>query len=155
MHPGEVLLSIPVHAARPAAPLHPSIDGERIGRLVDRFYGRVRADERLGPIFEARLAGRWPDHLERMTLFWRSVLLREGVFKGQPVPKHKALGEVVSEDYRLWLGLFRDTAAEVFERDAAAVVVAAAERVAASLWIASFAGPFDSPPAWIHGDRLP
>ena len=38
--------------------------------LVDTFYGRVRTHAQLGPVFEARLAGRWPEHMEKMKRFW-------------------------------------------------------------------------------------
>ena len=40
-------------------PAHPSITPEQISQLVDRFYQRARADDRLGPIFESRLNGEW------------------------------------------------------------------------------------------------
>ena len=35
------------------------IDEAYISRLVERFYGRVRTDEKLGPIFEREIGDRW------------------------------------------------------------------------------------------------
>ena len=73
-------------------PAHPSITPGQISDLVERFYGRVRNDERLGPIFEARVQGEWGPHLAKMKGFWRSVLLKTGEYKGRPVPVHVRIG---------------------------------------------------------------
>lgn len=139
-----------VRPVRPVGPVHDAIDLPSIERLVNGFYARVRDHERLGPLFEARLAGRWPAHLERMVSFWRTVLLREASFKGDPVGRHRALDQVVSEDYRMWLDLFRSEARAVFAPAAAEAVIAAAERIAESLWIASSAGAGTTPPSFLR-----
>lgn len=118
--------------------VHSSIDADGISRLVDTFYGRIREHPRLGPIFEARLEGRWTEHLQKMKLFWRSVLLKSGAYKGRPVPAHLALSSIVSADYGEWLAVFRPVARDVFETEAAEAVIEVAERIAQSLWLASF-----------------
>lgn len=41
------------------------VDDAFISHLVDTFYGRVLAHPELGPVFDARLSGRWPEHMER------------------------------------------------------------------------------------------
>lgn len=140
-----------VRPARPVDPVHPAITPEAIATLVATFYARVRAEPRLGPIFEARLAGRWPEHLDRMVAFWRTVLLREAGYKGEPVQRHRAQQEVVSEDYRAWLALFRATVADVMPAEAAPAVIAAAERIAESLWLARFGNATTVPPAFLRG----
>lgn len=114
--------------------------------LVDTFYDRVRRDGRLGPIFDARIGEAWPRHLQRMKHFWSSVLLRTGAYKGKPVPAHKRLQDVRTEDFDLWLSLFRKSVTEVFEAEAQPFVITAAERIAQSLWLAMFADPFSEPP---------
>ncbi len=139
-----------IRAARPTGPVHPEVTVASIEAMVATFYERVRADERLGPLFEHRLAGRWPQHLERMVSFWRTVLLREVSFKGDPVGRHRAHADVVSGDYALWLDLFRQVVRTQFAPDAAQAVIAAAERIAESLWLASFAGPGTRPPAFLR-----
>lgn len=143
----------PLDTIRPAVkrePLHPSIDAAQISTLVDTFYGRVRADSRLGPIFAGRVGDDWQPHLDKMKSFWRSVLLKSGEYKGKPVPAHFKLKEVESDDFRIWLELFRDTAHEVFQQpEAAELALAQARRIAQSLWLAMFASPFDSPPSWL------
>lgn len=142
-----------VHPARPVEPLHPAFTPEAVADLVERFYAAVRADARLGPIFDARIGDRWPAHLDRMKTFWRAVLRREGGFKGQPVQAHRALTEVRSDDYDLWLRLFRAVAQERFPAEAARIVIATAERIAESLWLAAFGGPFTPPPAFLRAGR--
>jgi hypothetical protein len=43
--------------------------------LVYAFYDRVRADPLLGPVFDAKLDGRWDTHLPKMVSFWSSLVL--------------------------------------------------------------------------------
>lgn len=142
--------SIDIRPAVRREPAHPSIDNAQISALVDTFYGRIRDNDRLGPVFNGRLDGRWEPHLEKMKAFWRSVLLKTGEYKGQPVPTHSRLTEVVSDDYRIWLELFRETAFDVFEDEAAArIVIRQAEKIAQSLWMATIASPFDKVPGFL------
>ncbi len=138
--------------ARPAGnrdPVHPSITEELISRLVEQFYAKARQDERLGPLFDTRINDRWPMHLDRMKNFWSSVLLKSGRYKGKPVPVHMAIEDIKSDDFRLWLRLFRETAIDVLGQDAAVPTIIAAERIAQSLWLAKFATPFDPVPDWM------
>ena len=139
-------------AARAAPPRTPAVavsPGE-IALLVDRFYTEIRAHERLGPLFEQRLAGKWDVHLERMNLFWRSVLLYSGEYTGQPVVKHNALPDLQEDDFRLWLELFESTTAALFAADIAASIVVIARRIARSLWLARFGTPFNQAPEWLE-----
>lgn len=105
-----------------------------IRELVHTFYGRVRADEVLGPIFDAHIND-WPPHLERMCAFWSSVTLMSGRYKGQPMVMHARIPGIDGPHFARWLALFRDTAAEVCPADAAALFVDRAERIAQSLQI--------------------
>jgi len=61
---------------------------EDIRRLVDTFYGRVRKDKFIGPIFIGAIGGRWPEHLDKMYRFWQTVLLEEHRYYGSPFPPH-------------------------------------------------------------------
>ena len=126
-----------------------SVTPEQISTLVEEFYGIIRADARLGPIFDRVIGDNWPSHMVRMKAFWRSVLLKTGEYGGRPVPAHMAIPDLKPEDFRLWLGLFEKVAARVMEADAAPHVVAAARRIARSLWMARFATPFDPVPDWL------
>lgn len=142
--------AIDIHPAGSRLPAHPSIDPEQISALVDTFYGRIQQDPRLGPIFDNALAGYWGPHLDKMKSFWRSILLKTGEYKGRPVPAHFKLKDVVSDDYRIWLELFRETAFKVFkEEEAARIVIRQAEKIAQSLWLATVASPFDKLPEFL------
>lgn len=131
-------------------PAHPSITSDQINRLVDVFYGEIRGHDRLGPIFETRIGGDWQPHLDKMKLFWASVLLRTGDYKGKPVPVHMQLKNVESEDFKAWLETFRPVAMDIFEPEAAIIVIAAAERIAQSLWLSMFGLAATSPPKWMQ-----
>ena len=128
-------------SVRPAGeqPLvRPGVDRASIGVLVRKFYFRVRKDERLGPIFARQITGDWEPHLEKMTDFWSSVILKSGDYHGRPVPAHLKLKNVTEADFEIWLALFRETAAELFAPETAAVFVERAERIATSLKLAMF-----------------
>jgi hemoglobin len=124
-----------------ARPLHPAITQDQISRLVDEFYDRVFADARLGPIFLTHIGEDRSAHMRTMKQFWSSVLLKTRTYTGQPVPVHLKLSEVRREDFAIWLGYFRETANEIFEPDAAAIIIASAERIAESLKLAMFGSP--------------
>jgi hemoglobin len=107
-------------------------------QLVDTFYGRVRDDAVLGPVFEARLAGHWQEHMPRMVAFWTKVLLDTGEFQGNVFGKHMALNGIDKEHFVRWLTLFKMTAIEVFGVDGAAPAILVANRIASSLQLGFF-----------------
>jgi len=117
---------------------HPQVDRAFIGRLVRTFYGKVRRNERLGPIFDGEIGDRWEPHLEKMTDFWCAVILKNGAYSGRPVPAHMKLKQVVPEDFEIWLGIFRETVTELCEPEVAEVFIERAERIAQSLQLAMF-----------------
>lgn len=129
-------------------PAHGSITPEQVSQLVDSFYERVRSDYQLAPHFANHMSGPWSEHLPRMKAFWRSVLLKTGEYKGQPVPAHAKMKDVETKDFARWLMLFGVTVREIFASDAQPIVMAVAERIATSLWLATNPSPFASPPNW-------
>lgn len=107
------------------------IDAEMIDRLVRTFYGKVRQDAVLAPVFAARIAD-WEPHLVRMGEFWSSVALMTGIYHGQPMEKHLRL-PVDARHFDRWLDLFREAAHEVCPPAAALHFIERAERIAQSL----------------------
>tara|TARA_R100001244_G_scaffold47550_3_gene42285 strand:+ start:31549 stop:32013 length:465 start_codon:yes stop_codon:yes gene_type:complete len=104
-----------------------------ISDLVERFYGAVRKDALLGPIFESHVAD-WTPHLARMKDFWASVTLESGRFRGNPMLKHIAIGGLDAVHFDRWLQLWNQTLDNGALGEAAAQQFrAAAERIAASL----------------------
>lgn len=99
--------------------------------LVDSFYDRARTDDLLGPVFTAAVADAdWPHHLDTLTDFWSSVLLKTGRYGGRPMPKHVMLPGLGDQHFIRWLALFREAAEAVLPSEVAAVAVSRAERVA-------------------------
>jgi len=125
--------------------MQPRITEEQIRALVFAFYDTVRADDRLGPIFEARLAGRWPSHLEKMCSFWSSVLLATGRFVGDPVATHARIPGLRADHFDRWIELFRNTAARTLPAHIAADVTGRALRMRMALERAACAGVHPSP----------
>jgi hemoglobin len=102
-----------------------------IERLVRSFYDKVREDEMLGPVFDARITD-WEPHLAQMCAFWSSVALMSGRYHGAPMPKHLPL-PVDAAHFDRWLALFEVTASEVCPPAAQAHFLERAKRIAASL----------------------
>lgn len=112
----------------------PICSEQEITELVQRFYARVRQDAQLGPIFEAHIDD-WDEHLAKLMDFWSSILLRSGRFSGAPMPKHAALPGLTQELFRHWLELFAQTLDEQPNERLAEQALAAARRIAQSLWM--------------------
>lgn len=127
-----------IHPAVEEPVARAGIDRPFIGRLVRAFYRRVRNDERLGPIFEHHIGEEWEPHLEKMTDFWCSVILKTGSYEGRPVPAHLKLKTVVESDFAIWLRLFAETARELCDAEVADIFIDRAERIAQSLKLAMF-----------------
>lgn len=114
------------------------IDEQGLGRLIAVFYARVRDDAELGPIFNDAI-GDWPEHLDKLTAFWSSVMLTSGRYKGNPVAAHLKHGARIEPAlFERWLALWARTTAEVMPPEAAAELQAKAARIAESLQLAMF-----------------
>ncbi|WP_158211226.1 group III truncated hemoglobin [Myroides phaeus] len=103
---------------------------EDIKVLVDTFYGRVQKNDLIGPIFESKLVGRWPEHLEKMYKFWQTILLEEYSYSGRPFPPHAQL-PVSQEHFDMWKHLFNTTVDELYAGKLAEEAKWRAERMAA------------------------
>ena len=114
------------------------ITEKQLEQLVDRFYAKVREDEVLGPIFNGAISD-WPEHLEKLTAFWSSVMLTSGRYKGNPMAAHiKHQSRIEPAMFARWLELWRETAGEALSKPAAAAVIVKAERIAESLQLGMF-----------------
>src|SRR5690606_25456869 len=121
------------------------LDDDGLKILVDAFYDRVRADAELGPIFNDAI-GDWPEHLEKLTAFWSSVMLTSGRYKGQPVPAHvKHKSRITPALFDRWLALWTRTTDELMAPEEAAALQDRANRIAQSLQLALFFRLDDQP----------
>lgn len=103
-------------------------DTQDIQLLVDDFYARVREDSLLGPIFEAKVHGRWQEHLQTMYGFWENVLLGQNSYHGRPFPKHMSL-PIGKEHFDQWVTLFKATLTAHFTGDKALEAAQRAEQI--------------------------
>ncbi len=106
------------------------IDEAFVSRFVETFYGRIRGDALLGPIFAERISD-WPLHLERMKAFWRSILMNSGEFSGNPMAKHIAIAGLEARHFAHWLDLFYAALRELEQDPAATRTVAGRARMIA------------------------
>lgn len=102
---------------------------EDIELLVDTFYGKVRKDDFIGPIFDERIRDRWPHHLAKMYTFWQTVLLGEHTYYGAPFPPHAQL-PVERAHFERWLSLFSETINELFSGEKAKEALWRADKMA-------------------------
>lgn len=121
-------------------PLPERITEELIAELVETFYGRVRQDPLIGPIFLARLGEDWEPHLSKLCDFWSSVTLMSGRYRGKPQQVHMPL-PLDMQHFERWLSLFEATVAELCTGPAAFLFVDRARRIAESLQISLNIGP--------------
>ena len=91
---------------------------EDIQQLVNDFYGTVREDKLLAPIFNAVVGNRWPEHLEKMYRFWQTVLLNEHTYYNSPFPPHAKL-PIQKSHFERWLHLWNAAVDRHFSGDKA------------------------------------
>jgi hemoglobin len=109
------------------------ITEDRLKALVDLFYGRVRQDPLIGPVFN-RAIHDWPEHLDKLQAFWSSVMLTSGRYKGRPLPAHIKHGDRINPaSFARWLELWREATDEILPPAAAAAMQEKAARIADSL----------------------
>lgn len=113
---------------------HPDIDDASIGVLIRTFYSRARGDELIGPIF-ADAVEDWDHHIETITNFWSSVMLRTGRYSGRPLRPHLLL-PLEGKHFDRWLELFESTANELFSDEVAHAFIIRARRIADSFEMA-------------------
>ena len=121
-----------VHLTQPANQLAPSV--ESITQLVHGFYGDVRRDPLLGPVFEKALHGQWDAHLQRLVDFWSTVALGTRSFKGDVFGKHMAVDGVAPEHFAVWLRLWGQHTERVFAPEVARELQTVAHGIARNLF---------------------
>jgi hemoglobin len=104
-----------------------------IREMVERFYGDVRDDDLLGPMFARHMSADWPEHLDRMVDFWSSVLLASGRFRGNPRARHHAIPGLRPDHFDRWLELFEDVVMRIFPEHVGRDILGRAGRMRAVL----------------------
>lgn len=127
-------MNVPVNQAA-------AVSEQQIRQLVDVFYGKVRSDRELGPIFERAIPGDWGPHLRTMYDFWSSVMLTTGRYKGNPVAIHQRIEGLEIGLFDRWLALFGESCDELLDEETAGLFWLKAVRIAESLKLALFYRP--------------
>ncbi len=107
---------------------------DEIVTMVHNFYGRIRQDALLGPIFNTHITD-WDTHLATMVEFWSSLLLGTASFQGRPMPKHAALPSLSAPLFHHWLALFKDTTNNLGNDALAQRAQEFSRRIARQLWL--------------------
>ncbi|MCP2155150.1 MULTISPECIES: group III truncated hemoglobin [Agrobacterium] len=124
------------------------IDAGFVDLLVETFYARVLEHPTLGPVFDARLSGRWPEHMARMKQFWAAVAFKNGGYGGKPVQAHLGVKGMSAELFPQWLALFSATLDDIAPSPQAhSCFMETAERIAKSLTLSLFYNPAMDDPA--------
>jgi hemoglobin len=110
---------------------NPDIDEVMIESLVRTFYGHVRRDPLIGPVFDGKVQD-WEEHIRRLCTFWSSVTLGTHRYRGQPMAAHLPL-PINSPHFDRWLEIFVQTAQDLCPPAAAAHLCDRAYRIADSL----------------------
>lgn len=112
---------------------HAQIDKEGIAKLMDIFYAKVRKDENLGKIFNAKIGtdeASWSAHKQKIASFWGGIFLGEQDYHGAPLKAHLDLEPFPREFFEIWLGLFKSSCEAVFEDTPASQILSKAQDIA-------------------------
>jgi hemoglobin len=117
------------------------ISEEQCRLLVVSFYGKIRADVDLGPIFERAVAGDWETHLAKMYDFWSSVMLTTGYYRGSLIAVQKHIGGLEIGLLDRCFALFGDSCDELLDSETAGLCWLKAAHIAESLRLFLFYRP--------------
>ena len=116
-----------------------------IERLVNTFYGKVKEDDLIGPIFTERIKSseEWKKHEAKLSDFWESNLQFKSIYKGNPVEVHNSVDK--DRDYSIdhshfgrWQLLWIANINEQFEGDVAQMAKNKARNMAHNLYLRMF-----------------
>ena len=113
--------------------MYETVNENSIADMVDTFYGAIRHDQSLGPIFVGVIGDDWTPHLTKMKAFWSSVLLASRTYKGNPMIAHLQLPRLTQSHFQHWLQLWRETAAALCSKELAQLFFERAETIGARL----------------------
>ena len=108
------------------------ITASEINKVVAVFYARIRKHSVLGEVFAAHVTD-WPEHEAKIARFWRSAILLEGSYAGNPMRAHMAAGNVHGAHFPQWLAMFDAVLRETLTPDQARAWSELAHRIGQGL----------------------
>ena len=101
--------------------------------LVNKFYDKVNADDKISKFFNEIVKVDWNLHLPKMYDFWETLLFGKKAFKGNPMLVHVLISRqemIEQEHFNQWLSLWRATIDENFEGKTAEMAYQKAQQIA-------------------------
>lgn len=112
------------------------VNEENLKVFLKAFYDTIQQDDLLGPIFTGRIGTTeqdWAPHMERVNLFWCSVLLNTGQFKGKMVPIHNQIPNLDTLHFKRWMEIFTPIVNEYYAISPALDLIIKAQTVMRTL----------------------
>ncbi len=111
------------------------ITRENIRKMVDRFYSQVLKDDIVADFFidklgDEMISDEWQNHLNLLTDFWASLILKDNSYSGQPIKPHMKMKGLKRETFEQWLKLFFETVDKFYTKEAADIFKKESERIA-------------------------
>lgn len=112
---------------------------EDVFLLVSTFYAKVRANEKIGYVFNEIIED-WPSHLEKLTDFWETNLFFVNKFRGNPMKAHVEVDQhfnntIEQAHFGEWLNMWFETIDNLFEGDRANIAKNRARNMASNLFM--------------------
>lgn len=104
--------------------------------LVETFYTRAFADERIGPIFTEVVHMDLAAHMPIMADFWQTVLFKAGLYKRNALAVHFDIhgkAPLTLEHFNRWLQLWTLTVDSLFSGEKAELAKAQAHQIGGSM----------------------
>lgn len=109
------------------------ITTEKIQKLMDMFYAKIRVHKELGEIFNNAIGTsdeQWEAHKNKIGNFWMGMLLGEGNYQGNPMKAHIELPPFPRELFGSWLSLFEECLNKIFDPMDAQIILQKAQIIA-------------------------
>lgn len=109
------------------------ITQEKIEKLMDIFYTRIRVHKELGEIFNRAIGTsdeKWEAHKKKIGNFWMGMLLGEGNYQGNPMKAHIDLPPFPRELFGTWLELFEECLHQIFDQKDTEIILQKAQIIA-------------------------
>lgn len=93
--------------------LESGVTKQLVRDVIRTFYGKIRNDVVLGPLFVSAIGTEWDTHIERIVRFWLTATRLERSYNGREFMRaHLKHQSIRLEHISRWLSIFQNTLAE-------------------------------------------
>jgi hemoglobin len=111
---------------------------EDLGLLMEKFYGKLLADESISYLFTEVAKIDLPKHLPVLVDFWESILFQADTYQKNAMKVHIDLhrqSPLQARHFKTWLAYFHKTVDELFEGEKAELAKQRATSIATVMQI--------------------